>query len=41
MKKEYTNPTLIIEIIKVEDVILVSTTSEDHNINSSPYDDKF
>ena len=42
MKKEYINPTLFVENIKVDDVILVSTINEDHNMgNSSSYDDEF
>lgn len=41
MKKEYINPTLFVENIKVEDVILVSAINEDHNMGNSSYDDEF
>ena len=41
MKKDYINPTLFVENIKVEDVILVSTINENHDMGNSPYDDEF
>lgn len=41
MKKDYINPTLFVENIKVEDVILVSTINENHDMGNSSYDDEF
>lgn len=41
MKTEYINPTLFVENIKVEDVILVSTINENHDMGNSSYDDEF
>ena len=41
MKINYEKPQLVIEEIKVDDVILVSTINEDHNMENSPYDDEF
>ena len=41
MKINYEKPQLVIEEIKVDDVILVSAINEDHNMGNSPYDDEF
>ena len=41
MKINYEKPQLVIEEIKVEDVVLVSTINEDHNMGNFPYDDEF
>lgn len=41
MKKEYINPSLLVEVIKIEDVILVSMIKENQDINNAPYDDNF
>ena len=41
MKKEYINPSLLVEVIKIEDVILVSMIEENQDINNAPYDDNF
>lgn len=41
MKNQYSIPTITVEKIVVEDVILVSTIDENQDIKSTPYDDNF